>query len=238
MSPLAEEHRPDDDAGEGGDPDRTEPAFGERLAEDGHAGDDRERVRQERRDPRRGQRAPALEARLEDERSEGVGGDQGGDEGEVTVGRLDGPLGRDVAGREQEPRGDAVRRGGADAAAEQLDRDECCQRRRADPEADREVAGRMSPATAMRTPSFSCRESGTCVTRETSSARMPIPPAAVAWTSESGARASASTNSAQPNDSMQKPSSQRLLPSSRLSEVSGERIVSGGSLPTAPCSSR
>ena len=74
MPPLAEEHRPDDHAGEGCDANRTEPALRERLAEDGHPGDDRECVRQQRGDARRGQRAPALEPRLQDERPGRVGG--------------------------------------------------------------------------------------------------------------------------------------------------------------------
>ena len=89
MPPFAEEHRSDDHAGEGGDPHRAEPAFRERLAEDGHPGDDRQRVRQERGDPGGGQGTAMLEARLEDERPERVRADQGGDEGEVAVGRLD-----------------------------------------------------------------------------------------------------------------------------------------------------
>ena len=121
MLALSEEDGAQDDRGERGDPHRAEPAAGERLAEDRHAGDDRERVGEQRRDPRRGQGTATLEAGLEDERPERIGGDQGGDEGEVAVSRLDGALRRDVAGGKQETGCDAVRGRGADAAAEQPD---------------------------------------------------------------------------------------------------------------------
>ena len=141
MPPLAEENGADDNAGEGRDPDRSQPALRQRLAEDGHAGDDRQRVRQQRGDARRGQGTSVLEAGLEDEGSERVGSDERRDEGEVAVCRVDGALRRDVPGGEQEAGGDAVRRGSADTAAEQLDRDECGDGRRPDPETDAQVAG-------------------------------------------------------------------------------------------------
>ena len=65
-----------------------------------------------------------------------------------------------------------------------------------------------------------------------------MPPAAVAWTSESGASESASTKSAQPHASIENPISQRRLPSRWRSDVSGDLIESGGICPTASCSSR
>ena len=49
------------------------------------------------------------------------------------------------------------------------------------------------PATETAAPIRSSLVSGTCVIRETMMARIPIPPAAVACTSESGASASAIT---------------------------------------------
>ena len=102
MPPLTQEDCADDDRGEGRDPDRTQPAMRERLAEDRHPGDDRKRAREQGGDAGGREGAAVLESRLEHERPEGVGGDQGRDEGEVSA-CLDGALRRDVAGCEQDP---------------------------------------------------------------------------------------------------------------------------------------
>src|SRR5262245_13743629 len=150
MLALTQEDRPDDHAREGGDPDRAEPPLRERLAEDRHPGDDRQGIREQRGDARRRQGAAALEAGLEDERSERVSRDQRRDEGEVAVGRLDGAFRRDVARGEEEAGSDAVGRRGSDTAAEELDRDERRDRRRADPETDAQVAGAAAFAVASR----------------------------------------------------------------------------------------
>jgi hypothetical protein len=92
-------------AAEGADTDAAEPAAGERLTEDGHAGDDRERVREQRRYPRRGERAAALEAGLQDGGAERVARNQSDDEHEVPA-ALDGALRHDVSGSEEEPGGE------------------------------------------------------------------------------------------------------------------------------------
>ncbi len=56
-----------------------------------------------------------------------------------------------------------------------------------------ETPSTARPQTASVEPSCSTGDRGTPVNLETITARIPIPPAAVACTSESGARASAST---------------------------------------------
>ena len=56
-----------------------------------------------------------------------------------------------------------------------------------------EIPRIASPATESTEPTCSVGVNGTPVYRLTITARIPIPPAAVAWTSDSGASASAST---------------------------------------------
>jgi hypothetical protein len=64
---------------------------------------------------------------------------------------------------------------------------------------------------------------------------MPIPPAAVACTSDSGASASAATYSAQPPSPATNPTTQRRWANSAHSEKTGRRSESGGRRDAAPC---
>ena len=98
-------------------------------------------------------------------------------------------------------------------------------------ELPREAPSRTRPPIATATPARSHRVSRS----GTSSARMPIPPADVACTIESGASASAPTYSTQPPSPTRKPRSHRWCVKSARSEANGRRSVSGGRPDATPC---
>ena len=93
-----------------------------------------------------------------------------------------------------------------------------------------EIASRPRPAIDVATASRSLRDR-----MPASAARTARPPAAHAWTRESGASVSATTYRIQPPIPVQKPTSQRRLPKSEARERSGRRNDSAGSAAAAPC---
>ena len=86
------------------------------------------------------------------------------------------------------------------------------------------------PASDATTPTRSA-----CVSRGPPTASTAMPPAEAAWTSESGASASATTYSTQPPMPAKNPIAQRPLRKSSASEWNGRRSVSGGSADADAC---
>src|ERR671932_2186847 len=94
-------HSPEHDSREGGDPGDPRCPRGQRLGEKRHRGDDWDRVGAKCRDAGGGERAPALEAHLQEDRAGPVEGDHRGRDREVRAVR-DRNLRRDVSGGEQD----------------------------------------------------------------------------------------------------------------------------------------
>src|SRR2546421_4952348 len=99
----------------------------------------------------------------------------------------------------------------------------------------RDAPSSARPTSETRTPPRSDDRSRTPRIREESSARSPIPPADVAWTSEMGANARAQTYSPHPARPARYPATQRGLENNDRSERRGRRGESVGMEPAAPC---
>src|SRR5689334_766461 len=96
----------DDDRAEGGELEAARGAAGQALVEEDEAGDDRDGVRRQRRDPGRRECAAALVAALEEARPEAVPG-QEGQRGEQPRPAVADELRGHVADGEEEPAGEA-----------------------------------------------------------------------------------------------------------------------------------
>ncbi len=134
LTTRGEQHRPRDDRRECRDTNCADDSGGERLVKEHHACGNRQRVRQQRREAGRRQRASALEGGLEDGCPGSVQDEQAGEEGGVLDSLETAILVATSPAAKRMP--EAIPHAGPpDRAREQLDAQERAGRRRGEPDA-------------------------------------------------------------------------------------------------------